>query len=191
MKSIKVFFNGKRLRDIYPHATAWQVFKYRVRQFFRKLILLSFSLLGLYVTFTLGSKFAPDTIYAVQEKQIVVNTLNDKIDEIKEEALDALKACESSKYGEDDGIIIFDSNNKASIGLYQFQKATVIHYYKTIYDKDITPKEAVLIALDESRSRQLAKDIIFGVKNGEGNWYNCSQKIGLSQTVSIVNKLSK
>jgi hypothetical protein len=31
---------GKRLKDIYPHATRWQVFKYKVRTFFRKLFIL-------------------------------------------------------------------------------------------------------------------------------------------------------
>lgn len=33
MRSIKVYHNGERLRDMYPHATPWQVLKWKIRKF--------------------------------------------------------------------------------------------------------------------------------------------------------------
>lgn len=41
MKTVKVFFNGEPLRDVYPHATRWQVVKFKVQRFFRKAFILS------------------------------------------------------------------------------------------------------------------------------------------------------
>jgi len=83
-----------------------------------------------------------------------------------------LESCESAGFSEEDAPIIFDSNNKASIGVFQFQKATIIHYFKTLYKEDITPKEAVMIALDEKKSRQLAEDIVFS--SGLSDWKTCA-----------------
>lgn len=37
LEKVKIYWNGKYLRDLYPHATKWQVFKYRVRKFFHTL----------------------------------------------------------------------------------------------------------------------------------------------------------
>jgi hypothetical protein len=149
-------------------------------------LLIALGWLGLVLFVVLSSN---KTTYAVQER--VVDTLSIKVDELKSDMLDTLQACERSKYTEDDGIIIFDSNNKASIGTFQFQKATVIHYYKTLYGKDITGKEAVLIALDDNKARELAHDIIFSSKNGLSNWYNCTQKHGLEGQLAVINKLIK
>lgn len=186
MKPVKVFLYGQRLRDIYPHATKWQVFKYRVGQFTRKVVILSFASLILFTTFKVGSYSGATTVYAVPE-----NSLQNKVEELKSELLDTIESCESASKHEDDGIIVFDSNNKASIGTFQFQKATVIHYYKTLFNKDITGKEAVLIALDSSKARELAKEIVFNSPKGLSNWYNCTQKYGLETQLSIINKLEK
>lgn len=64
---IKVFFNGKPLRDIYPHATRWQMFKYRLRKFFRKVLLTTAFLASLVAIFELGGMLNP--IYYVTEAQ--------------------------------------------------------------------------------------------------------------------------
>jgi hypothetical protein len=191
MKSIKVLFNGKPLKNIYPHATAWQVFKWKVARFTRKAVIYSF-ILGLIVSsFKVGSHFFGETVYAEKEKIVTVDNLGKKIDELKDGLLEDLRNCENAHYTEDDGIIIFDSNNKASIGEFQFQKDTVIHYYKTLYSQDITRKDAVLISLDTPKAKKLAGDIIFKTKNGLSNWINCDKKFGLSGQLTIIQKLEK
>lgn len=132
----------------------------------------------------------PETITITKE----IDNLTPKIEQLKAEVLDTLQACESNGYTDDIGLIKFDSNAKASIGLYQFQKATVISYYKTLYNKNITGKEAVIIALDTPQARQLASDIIFKAgkaDKGINNWYNCNNKHQLSAKVEFINKLIK
>lgn len=189
MKSFKVFQGSKRLKDIYPHATKWQVFKFKTARFLRKLFLISAIAV---VAFFVAKTWYPDTTYAVQEKLVMVDTLGKKVEELKSDLLSDLSACESGGHKESDGIIIFDSNNEASIGQYQFQIKTVQHYYKVIYNQTITRKEAVLIALDEAKAKSLAHDIIFkGDSKGLGNWVNCTKKKSLNTQLAIIKKLEK
>ena len=42
--------------------------------------------------------------HAVQEKEVIVDNLGKKIEEIKQEALAGIKKCESAGYTENDGI---------------------------------------------------------------------------------------
>lgn len=50
------------MRDIYPHATKFQVFKYNVAMFFRKLTIGCAVLAGIVGTFYAGSFFLPTTV---------------------------------------------------------------------------------------------------------------------------------
>lgn len=140
-------------------------------------------------------------IYSVYNPTIKTNTvtidnskklLSTKIEKLKLDIVSTLRACESAGYKENDGIIIFDSNQKASIGTLQFQKATIIHYYKTLYNTSISGKEAVLIALDDIKAGKLAQDIMFTTKNkASKDWYNCSDKYNLDEKIDIINQLTK
>ena len=133
-----------------------------------------------------------NTEYAPQQVEAVVkDTLTDKVVQLKGEVLDTLQSCESGGYTNEDAIIIFDSNKEASIGQYQFQRKTVIHYYNTLYGKEITPKEAVLIALDDEKARDLAEDIIFQDSKGVGNWWVCSKKYSLQAKVDLIKSLQE
>jgi hypothetical protein len=182
-----MIFTIKPLREINAYATKWQVLKYRVKKF----IIRSFEVLLiaglLYVTFQILRAQYP--IYKVQEKEVVLDNLTAKVDQLKGEIVNDIKNCESRGFTEDDGIIIFDSNNKASIGLYQFQKATVQHYYKKLYGKDIGGKEAVLIALDARLAGDLTRDILFTTENGADNWLNCSRKLDIENRLNLIKKL--
>lgn len=185
-KAIKVFYGDVRLKDIYPYATKWQVFKYRTMRAIRRTFMVaSIALAGVLVIQTARYIF-PVKAYATN---IFVDNLTPKIDELKEKAVSTIRDCERAGHSEDDGILIFDSNNKASIGTYQYQKATVIYYYHTLYNKTITPKDAVLIALDDDKAHDLTKDVLFKTKNGTSNWYNCSVKHNIKQQVAVINEL--
>lgn len=120
----------------------------------------------------------------------VVDKMPEKIEALKMDVIQKVSDCERAGHSEDDGIIIFDSNAKASIGVLQFQKATVISYYKRLYGKDISGKDAVMIALDKDKAFALAKDIIFTTKNGvAADWVNCSRKHNLQAQVDLIKTL--
>ena len=61
-KPLKVFWNGKLLREIYPHATRWQVFKFKVKKFFRKVFITSGIVAIIYVAFIIGAHKPPLTL---------------------------------------------------------------------------------------------------------------------------------
>lgn len=55
---------GKRLKDIYPHATRWQVFKFNVTRLFIRITQMAFVLAVLYGAGLIGSYFSPRIVYA-------------------------------------------------------------------------------------------------------------------------------
>ena len=189
---MKVMWNGKRLKDVYVGATKWQVFKYRVGQFVRQvvkcIIVLLFILAGLFI----GSQYMPREVYVSQTVDSSKEMFTQKIEDLKNDVVLKLAACESAGYTEDQAIIIMDTNNRLSFGQLQFQTRTIIHYYKVLYGKDITPKQAVLIALDTPKASELARDIIFKTKNKvTGDWYNCGKKHNLDAQVDIIKNLEQ
>lgn len=160
--------------------------KHNKRKFYKIIFWLVIVMIGGFVVY---ETTASEVEYRTTEREVLVDNLSGKIRQIKDEALDALEQCESGGYTEDDGIVIFDSNGKASYGQYQWQKASVQHYYKVLHNTDISPKEAVLIALDRALARKLTDEVVFGTEKGYTNWLNCANKIGLKNIVDLVHKL--
>ena len=192
-KTIKVYLWGERMKDIYPFASKLEVAKYKTAKFLRKLtqyILLTLVISG--ISIGLFMYYFPNRVIV---SQVTTDNLKPKIAEIQQEAINKLKQCESGGASEDIGLITFDphATNKsvesASLGSFQYKKSTVIHYYKTLYNKDITGKEAILIALDDDKAEQLTKDIIFTTEKGFSNWILCSNKIKMQETLLVLSKL--
>ncbi len=144
--------------------------------------------LGLCILFLVAQHYFPK--YKIIEREVINDTLALKIEELKSAIIDDIKKGETSNAPESAGVIIFDTNKRASIGSYQFQIRTVQHYYKKFYSKDITQKEAILIALDDTQARLLARDIVFREKAGYENWYNTSKKYNIASRVALVNNLT-
>lgn len=131
----------------------------------------------------------------------------EKIDTLEKAVVENLRACESAGLKESDGLVTFDPTDadfasflasgkktivdkgQMSYGTLQFKKKTVIYYYKTLYSKVITPKEAVLIALDDAKAGELAQDIIFKSKNEANDWTNCANKLSLSAQVKAIKSI--
>jgi hypothetical protein len=131
--------------------------------------------------------FAAETIEV--EKIIEIDNLSTKVAFLKQEAVEKLKNCESNGFVEADAPIILDNNREISIGLFQYQRDTIIHYYKTLYGKEITRKQAVEIAVDEYESARLTEAILFETDKGWTNWLTCSKKLGLQKEIEFIKKL--
>lgn len=163
------------------------------RHYFAKFLVLCFGLLCLYAIF---SYISPARV-KYQRQEVILDNLTAKINNLKGSLISDIKKCESSGISNDFGLITFDphrTNKKieeASIGEFQYKKKTVTYYYKTLYNKEITGKEAVLIALDEKKSSELTTDIVFNTNNGLDNWITCSKKINAKQRLEIIKALTE
>lgn len=169
--------------------TRFQLFKLKVKLFIKRVLKImtwsSFVGLSIYLSYIAGQFSVTKIVFADNQEDIFTK----KVDMLKADVVNQLKSCESNGYKEKDGLIVFDTNQKPSIGKLQFQVKTVVYYYSKLYGKTITNKEAIEIALDESKASDLAKDILFKVDNGSGEWFNCSKKLGLQNQINIINKL--
>lgn len=203
-KVLKVTYMGEPLRNIYPHASRFQVFKYKIAMFMRKVIIVTM-IVGatsgvLYGTFYAGrATTEPVKVFADRHIDVSDVSLQNKISDLKTKVADSLMACESGGAKESDALVTYDprrnetvNSNIASFGQFQFKKATVIYYYKTIYNKTVTPLEAVIIALDEEKARELAISVMFTTKNkASGDWSNCAKRLDLDKRIDLIKQLEK
>jgi hypothetical protein len=170
-------------------------FKIKFVRFTKRLMFWSFIAGLVYGSFQVGVS-TNEVSYA---KEIVqVDNLGKKVEELKWEVVDVIQACESAGHTEDDAIIMYDNNqagtlkgkNVWSLGQLQWKVPTIQHYVKLLEGKVITQKEAVTIALDTDRARELAYKVIFQ-ENGLNNWKNCADKTKSWDKLKVISQLEK
>jgi len=194
-KKVRLYYMGRRQKDIHLNLTRWEKFKLDVIYFSKVTLTVAVVVAMMCAFYLAGTRNSNKVEYKTQE--VMIDNLTPKIKSLRGAVLSQIKACESGNLGEDDGIIKYDPNpnNKkveiASIGTYQFKKSTVIYYYKILYGQEITGKEAVLIALDDDRAGELVEKIIFETDKGLDNWLNCARKVGAYEQLKIIKQLEK
>jgi len=72
-----------------------------------------------------------------------------------------------------------------------FQVATVQHYEKLLYGKDVTALEATEIALNEQEAKALAEKIMFEDAKGVKNWWNRMNKTQVAPKIEVIKELEK
>jgi len=131
-------------------------------------------------------------VYADEIIQMPPTTdrLEEKVRQLKDEVLDSLAKCESGGRDNESGIIVWDTNNKPSLGKFQFQVATVQHYVEKRDGTKISGREAILLALDETEARKLAEWVIFDSGKGSASdWVICTRKGNLAEKQAIIKSL--
>ena len=129
---------------------------------------------------------------AIQLEARQAEYLQERIKMLQDSILHDLSIeCEVKGVDEVDGIIVFDTNNKASIGRFQFQIATVQHYVKVFEDRNINKAEGISIAIDAEAATELARSIIFHETGGIWNWTNCANHLDLAPKITIIKELMK
>lgn len=195
MKSIlKFIFNVQTKKEIFhtknfnwKQNIAW----FTGRSIRNSVIMASFVITG-YVSAKIYNAYNPTVQAQTVTIEVPVDNLSPKIEELKQDVLATLgRGCESKGHSTAEALIILDTNNKASIGTFQFQVKTVVFYYKKLYGKVITPVEAATIALDEAKATDLASDVIFKTNDGLTNWINCTKWHNLDLKVDMIKKLMK
>lgn len=105
--------------------------------------------------------------------------------------------CESKGVKEPEALVTFDPDKTGKIervpsfGPYQFKVPTVQHYYKLLYKKTITQREAIEIALDPVKSKELARDVAFRGGTGASEWVTCFKRVDMQTKINLVNQLPK
>ena len=131
---------------------------------------------------------APEVIHPVLA-EVKGKTYEEKIAQAKKNVVDELAKCETGTVENPDGAIVFDSNNEASVGAWQFQRATVKLYIKKFYNKIISNSEAIALSIDHEKAGELTERILFTEKEGWRNWTNCSKQLGLAQKIEIIKEI--
>lgn len=187
LRKIKIINNGKNINQTYKREQRRLKIK-RIKNRIFKIGILA----GIIIILAQIISYANPRIETVIEtKTITIDNLQDKIIELQNEVVGTIMKCESKGHNEEDGLIVFDSNKKASIGQFQFQVGTIQYYSKKLYNKELTQKEAILLALNTKEAEKLTFDIVFKGGNKADDWYNCSKKHNLDEKLQIINKLNK
>jgi hypothetical protein len=149
-----------------------------------RILFYTFAIILVFI-FAYASKHSTKIEYKEVEKVIVLNTTQQIIDSEKKDILDVLEKCESNGNvnaiaWEDYGV----GKNRASFGAFMLKVGTIQHF-----NKDLTDFQAIALASDTARARELSQYIIFETKDGIRNWKNCMDKHNLLSRVNFVKEL--
>jgi len=142
-----------------------------------------------------GERRVEDAKYVAQlEKEQIRAEFEDKISDRKYEIVDMLSnQCEvlGIKEHKKDGKIIWDTNNKPSLGRWMFQIDTVKYYSEKLRGEKLSDDEAIILAVTEIEARELAFEIIWDETGGIYNWKNCMIKLDLKSKIESIRMLEK
>jgi hypothetical protein len=113
-KMLKVIYNGDFLCNIYPHATKWQVFKYRLALLTRRTLMVIFALGMLYGAFY-GGRTTSIPTYVRAEVQVPVEV------EIKAPVMERIAKCESGGIQTKNGQVVVNVNSNGTYDQGKYQ----------------------------------------------------------------------
>lgn len=134
MKSLKIFYLGEHLRDVYPHATKWEVLKFKVRKAFKAALRLSMAGGLLYAAFIAGAYLNPMVTYATQEKIVTVDS--------ESPVMDRIAKCESNgSHYAPSGQVVYNANSNGTVDVGIFQINSIWNKKATEMGLDLTKEE--------------------------------------------------
>lgn len=136
-KPLKVFWNGKLLREIYPHATRFQVFKYKMRKFFRKVIIATVGAGVIYMSFFAGGALNPKVNYIQAEAIVKIPAVMQRISNCETKGDPNVKGTHIGKSGQ----VVMNANTNDTVDVGKYQINTVWFKKATELGLDITKEE--------------------------------------------------
>lgn len=182
MKKIKVFQNGVYLRDIYPHASRFQVIKYNVAQaigrFVRETIRFTKLTLTASIAVAVGAflygNYVGSTTHLIFAQSVPSSTLQTKLNSMQDDLITQISTLENKtnipSIPDDNKSHTLALKDKVSYGCMQFKISTIEHYYSVLKLGQITDQDAAILAIDCTQAKSLAKQIIFQTDGGLWNW---------------------
>lgn len=116
-KKVRLYINGERKRDIYPHATKWQIFKFKFRKFMVNLLFWGIITSVIGGGFYIYYQFNPSIIYTKAE---VIKEVP-----IKASVLDRIAKCESGGQHWKNGQVLVKGNDNGSVDVGKYQINTI------------------------------------------------------------------
>lgn len=166
----------------------------------KKYIVLSLLVIGLGAYFV-GGKFGSTIEYKQVEKEVVLDNLTGKINQLKGELIQSMFDVERGGHTEEDGIVTFDPNIKngkinpkvaiGSFGDCQFKQSTVKYYVQKLDGKTITGKQANDIAFSDEKCKELMTRIVFTYPEGHEEWYNTCKKVDCDGKLKVIRTLTQ
>lgn len=190
---VRVYYNGKRQKDMYQHLTKFGVFKLKVKRFIKTVFVLTVWLGVIFGIVMIAREFYPKVEY--KDKEVIVDNLSEKIEELKWDVVNKVWDKERAGKLEKDALITWDPNPNnpkveiASIGTCQFKIPTIIYYEKKLYNVDMNRYDATMLALSDSKCKDLMYDIIHKDPIGWQNWLNSCKKVDCKGRLAIINDL--
>lgn len=165
--------------------------RFTKRKWFLWLALIAVAFIALHVHF--NSWYDKEIRYEAAIPVVYAGeTMEAKVEEMKEGVLDTLAKCESGGKKEEDGITVLDSNNVGSYGVFQWQRKSYMHYYEIMTGNKINGRDAIIHAMTPEKARELARFVIFETKSGVAtDWVNCSRKYKLQERVDFIKELTQ
>lgn len=199
-KAVKITFNGEPLCNVYPHATKWQVFKYRFFRAVRRTLQVTFAGAGIMAilgcAFLIGKNWnnlSPELTAIAPQKVYAAETMESKVDALKQKLIDEMVACENPTHllvnADDNKAHSLPIKDKVSIGDMQFKISTIQRFYKTLHGVSLSDREALMLGLDTSKARELALEAWINIKGSINEW-SCATE-DMKQTVNDIRFLTK
>lgn len=186
---VKYYYMGKRFN------TPWQVFIEKVKRFLglcAVILITTGIVIGIGL---LGRALNPKIIYEVKEKEVVLDNLAGKIDQLKGELIKDIFDNERAGHSEEDALITWDPNPNhksveiASVGSCQWKIPTLQESYLKHYGETLTRKAAILIALDDEKCKEVMTKVIFTEENGWRKWFNSGVKVKAAERLAVIKSL--
>lgn len=187
----KVFYNGRQINGRYDSLKA------KAKRFYRNLKIATYWAGAFVIAVAITTSFVA-TSNAHAEAPKTIDLTPQKIADLKSDLVHRLSQCESAGHGDDYGLITFDQNkagtlsarNTPSIGPLQFKITTLQTFYKQRTGKEISGRDAVVLALGYDTASDLASYVIFETKGGIYNWANCATKLNLVAEVEVLKRIT-
>lgn len=117
------------------------------------------------------------------------------IDSLKDEVINSLAAGENGDgqalpgYVDDNKAGTLPRKDKVSYGCMAFKISTVQRFSKQLHGSELSNLDAVLVALDCVKAKQLAKEAIFGITGALWEWSAATPEMGVR--VSLIREMAK
>lgn len=142
----------------------------------------------IYLAFLIGQWSTPFTVQAD-----ITDTMAQKVDKMQDEIVNDIANLENKTnipgvYDDNKGKTL-PVKDKISYGCLQFKISTVQYYENNLNQRKLSDNEAVSLAIDCTRAKELAKQIIFEVPGGLFNWSVATNK--MASQVELIKTLIK